>query len=188
MPCGNDNPRCDICCHSLEQTGHDSHMLCPTCANAVLKFLNETNLSDEYVHRIVAFAKEMVERGHAVEVAFQVPTFYGHAYPGAVRDGLVPEFGPPLVPILVQRVDGLRLVLGSCDAFDQAPDVQIERRPNGWAMFLHPASSGDPSGYVYFIDDGHSFVVPDSGVATPAIQIRQSEEVLAVVDRKKYIE
>ena len=38
--------------------------------------------------------------------------------------------------------------------------VQVERRPNGWAIFLHPIGGGDPSGYVYFLDDGRSFVLP----------------------------
>jgi len=33
-------------------------------------------------------------------------------------------------------------------------------RPHGWAIFLHPAGSGDSSAVVYFLDDGRSYVMP----------------------------
>ena len=39
------------------------------------------------------------------------------------------------------------------------PDIQIKRRRNGWMLFLHPVGGSDPSGYVFFLDDGRSLVV-----------------------------
>jgi hypothetical protein len=181
----NDIEQCDTCSHRIERKGDDWDMLCPNCADALSNFLDEAGLSGDCVDRLIAFVTRMIERSHDSQFVFQVPTYYGHAYPDAVVDGLVPEFGKPFVPILIQRAEGLRLVLGSSDPLRQAPDIAIERRPNGWALFLHPEIGGDPSGYVYFIDDGRSFVVPDCGITTPAIQTSEWDEVLALVDRRK---
>ncbi|HZL38339.1 MAG TPA: hypothetical protein VFC78_23700 [Tepidisphaeraceae bacterium] len=78
-----------------------------------------------------------------------------------------PEFGEPDVPIVIRRADGVRIVLGTHDYFDMhAPDIQIERRPRGWAIFLHPVGGGDASGFVYFLDDGRSFVLPERHLDT----------------------
>jgi hypothetical protein len=70
----------------------------------------------------------------------------------------LPEFDEPEVPILVCPADGLRIVLGTHDYNDYSkPDIQVERRHNGWIIFLHAMGGGDPSGYVVFLDDGRSF-------------------------------
>lgn len=107
---------------------------------------------------------------------FCVPTFYPSAC-----DGDEP-FGEPAVPIVAYEQDGLRVILGSDDTGNEtAPDIHIERRRNGWAIFLHPVGDGDPSGYVYFLDDGRSFVVPDGG-STPAIAVQSFESVTAELD------
>lgn len=94
------------------------------------------------------------------DLRLSVPTYYGHAATRTTRE--LPEFGEPLVPVLVRRAEGVRIVLGSHDYEDMnSPDIQVERRPKGWAIFLHPFPGGDPSGYVYFVDDGRSFVIPE---------------------------
>jgi hypothetical protein len=118
------------------------------------------------------------------ELKIYVPTFYGHAKAQEIEDGKQEEFDEPEVPILARPSAGLRIVLGSNDFFDNdAPDIQIERRPNGWAIFLHPAGDGDPSGYIYFIDDGRSFVVPERpGGSTPLIEQADYRVAQALVD------
>lgn len=94
------------------------------------------------------------------ELRLFVPAYYGHAAARTTRE--LPEFGEALVPVLIRRADGVRIVLGSHDYEDMNfPDIQVERRPNGWAIFLHPLSGGDASGYVYFVDDRRSFVLPE---------------------------
>ena len=102
-----------------------------------------------------------------------VPTYYGHAYADEIETEDRPDFGPPYAEVLVYSEDGVRIVLGSCDPKDtEMPDIKIERRPRGWAIFLHPEGGGDPSGYVYFLDDGRSFLVKEFEYGpTPAIEV-----------------
>jgi hypothetical protein len=93
------------------------------------------------------------------------------------------EFDDSRTPVVVREADGVRIVLGSHDYWDPAkPDIQIERRHKGWAIFLHPVGGSDPSGYVYFFDDGRSFVVAERGGATPAIRCRRSCDFVAEID------
>lgn len=79
----------------------------------------------------------------------------------------------------------MRVVLGTHDFEDMdKPDIQIERRPNGWAIFLHPIGGGDPSGLVYFLDDGRSYLVPD-GLGLPGsegIRIVEFNEEIPLID------
>jgi hypothetical protein len=126
---------------------------------------------------------EVVVPGNA-ELLIEVPTYYGAAYPELVADGVLRDFDRPHVPLLACSADGLRVVLGSHSRDDlDAPDVQIERRRNGWAIYLHPCGGGDPSGAVYFLDDGRSFVMPERG-STPAIEFIESDTELREVDHK----
>lgn len=81
-----------------------------------------------------------------------------------------PDFAPPHVPVLIHEADGIRLLLGTHDWEDNSkPDVQIERRPHGWAFFLHP-NAGDPIAMIYLLDDGRSYLLPES-FADPSIEI-----------------
>lgn len=97
------------------------------------------------------------------ELKLIVPTYVASVPEKADGSDDNPDFGGPYVPIIIREADGVRIVLGTHDYDDSyKPDVQIERRPNGWAIFLHP-SAGDPCGYVYFLDDGRSFLVPEWG-------------------------
>jgi hypothetical protein len=113
------------------------------------------------------------------ELKLLVPTYNGRAFASQVEKGTLSEFGVPRVPILVREADGLRIVLGSHDYDDKdAPDIQIERRPKGWVIFLHPWGPGDASGFVYYLDDGRSFLVKEIGsgaieVATTSDEIRE---------------
>jgi hypothetical protein len=63
----------------------------------------------------------------------------------------------------------VRVVLGSHDPEDPMPDVQIERRPNGWAIFLHPLGGSDPCAHVYFHDDGRSWLLKEQVGPTPEL-------------------
>ncbi len=107
------------------------------------------------------------------EFRLNVPTYNANLFPAQVAAGNLPEFGPPYVPVVIREAEGIRIVLGSNDYDDMhAPDIQIERRPRGWAIFLRPVGGGDVSGFVYFVDDGRSFLLPENGLgSTPAIEV-----------------
>lgn len=96
------------------------------------------------------------------ELKLYVPTYnHGEFRINEPPDDL-PDFGEPEVPVVIRDADGIRIVLGTHDYWDtKFPDVQIERRPGGWAIFLHPLAGSDASGYVYFLDDGRSFICPE---------------------------
>jgi hypothetical protein len=82
------------------------------------------------------------------------------------------DFSNPQVPVVVRGADGVRLVLGTHDYDNlEKPAIQIERRPNGWTIFLHPLGGSDASGYVCFLDDGRSFLIPELEGATEKIQV-----------------
>lgn len=118
------------------------------------------------------------------ELKMYVPTYNASAFAKEVEAGERPDFGDPYVPVVVRDAAGVRIVLGSHDYFDcDAPDIQIERRPNGWAIFLHPMGGGDPSGQAYFLDDGRSFVIPESHLgSTPPIVALKSDETVSEID------
>lgn len=95
-------------------------------------------------------------------IAMEIPTFFGHVREQTTANSTEPEFGPPFVEVSMYRQEGVRIIMHTpgIDDDDQ-PDIHIERRPRGWAIFLHPEGSNDPSGFIYFLDDGRSFVVPN---------------------------
>ena len=56
------------------------------------------------------------------------------------------DFDEPEVPVFVGSMEGVRIILGSHDYHDcSKPDVLIERRHNGWMIFLHPLAGSDPT-------------------------------------------
>ena len=86
-----------------------------------------------------------------------VPTYL------ATRDPNGPDCGEPQVPVLVGDAEGIRLLLGAEDWYDdEKPDVQIERRPHGWMIFVHP-NAGDAVGFLIMLDDGRTFFVHEYG-------------------------
>ena len=104
-----------------------------------------------------------------------VPTYYPKA--------AVDQFDKPRVPVSVHESDGLKLILGTPDPLSlEQPDVQIERRAHGWAVFVHPVAGGDPCGAVYFHDDGRSWFVreSDADIGTPRLQL--ADECPAEID------
>src|SRR3989442_10209151 len=99
------------------------------------------------------------------ELKLSVPTYYGAVH-GKQNILGSPDFDAPNVPVLIHEAEGVRIVLGTHDFNDlEKPDIQIERRPKGWAIFLHPVGGGDASGYVYFLDDGQSFLLKEDNWA-----------------------
>lgn len=100
--------------------------------------------------------------------AIEVPTFVGHQQ--SQNDGPQQEFVPPYVAILAYEEDGLRIILGSDDLDENSkPDLKIERRPHGWAFFLHP-NAGDPIAFIYLLDDGRSYLMRET-LTEPSIEI-----------------
>jgi len=118
------------------------------------------------------------------ELKLVVPTYNARCFANEVERGEKQEFGEPFVHVLVREADGVRIVLGSHDFSDNdKPDIQIERQPNGWAIFLHPVGGGDPCGYAYFLDDGRSFLVKEScHVTTPPIHVLAPDERVPELD------
>jgi hypothetical protein len=97
------------------------------------------------------------------ELKLTVPTYVANMPKKETEADDAGDFARPYVPVLIHQAEGVRIVLGTHNYEDyERPDVQIERRPNGWAIFLHP-SAGYPCGYVYFLDDGRSYLVPEWG-------------------------
>jgi hypothetical protein len=121
------------------------------------------------------------------ELILDVPTCNIDVSGPPAENAKIPDFGAPYVPLLVRSSSsGVRVVLGSHDYWEMtAPDVQIERRPGGWVIFLHPMGGGDPSGYVCFLDDGRSFVVqePDLGT-TPPVMVVEGDDIRAELDAR----
>src|SRR5258708_6745062 len=120
------------------------------------------------------------------ELRVWVPTYYGtqnemRAAVGEER----PEFGDPMFPVLARPADGLRIVLGSHDHFDtRVPDVQIGRRPRGWAFFLPPLAGCDAGGYVAILDDGRSYVAPEAdGGPPPPIKMVSWRDLIEELDK-----
>jgi hypothetical protein len=111
-----------------------------------------------------------------------VPTYYGMMYAKIDPHQNKEDFGEPVVPVLIRHAEGVRVVLGTHDFEDMTqPDIQIERRPQGWAIFLHPNGGGDASGMVYFLDDGRSYILPD-GLPSDEIRFVQFQEEIPLID------
>ena len=123
---------------------------------------------DNLMNRFLAqlgLSRSNRDSGHVRhKLEFSVPTFYGSA---GIANSESEEFREPFVPVLVTRCGGVRLVLGTFDYDDASkPDVHIERRPNGWAVFVHP-DGGDPAAFIYILDDGRTFILPEMNTSMP---------------------
>ncbi len=113
------------------------------------------------------------------ELKLFVPTNIGNLYPATQY--APPEFDKPYEPVLVREANGVRIVLGTHVYSNvEKPDVLIERRPNGWVVFLHPLGRGDASGIVCFHDDGRSYLLKEwSGPTPPIVVLEPGEKVPA---------
>lgn len=115
------------------------------------------------------------------ELMLTVPTYYGAAQANPKWYPDMEEFDEPSVPVLIREAEGVRIVLGTTNWQDfKRPDVQIERRPNGWAIFLRP-DGGDANAIVYFLDDGRSFLLPD-GMASNGIEVLSRDDEVRMID------
>jgi len=89
----------------------------------------------------------------------EVPTYYR---PQKRADGKLKSegFATPCVPIVVHEECGVRIALGACDWRQRnTPDIQIERRPNGWAIFVRTGDI-DPCALLFILDDARTVCVP----------------------------
>ncbi len=110
-----------------------------------------------------------------------VPTYNGRWLDGSEIE--LADFDEPSVPVLVHQADGVRVVLGTHDHDYEKPDIQIERRHNGWMIFLHPLGCSDASGYVVFLDDGRSFISKENGYGpTEPIEMVEHDDAIAELD------
>jgi hypothetical protein len=118
------------------------------------------------------------------EFRFSVPSYQARNCTEQVQLREALEFREPFVPVLIRRDNGVRVVLGSHEYEEmRQPDVYIERQPKGWLIALHPSAGGDPSGYVYFLDDGRSFLVKENVVgSTVPIEVLDCHERIPEID------
>ena len=93
-------------------------------------------------------------------IKMNVPTYNGK---WILDNPGLEDYDEPEVPILIHPAEGLRVVLGTHDFFDMSKsDIQLERRHNGWLLFLR-RDGGDPVGFVVFLDDGRTYVTIERG-------------------------
>jgi hypothetical protein len=185
--------RCLLCRRPLERAAALDGGLCAECADAVGAYIASHGLTARHNQLAITHLWEIgaatnryggPEQHRPLEWLVRAPTYYGSAKSADGAPVTQDEFDAPEVPVLVHSADGVRLVLGSHDYEDMSwPDLQVERRPKGWAIFLHPLGGGDPSGYVYFLDDGRSFVMPESAFgATPPIELMHHSDDFNEID------
>lgn len=123
--------------------------------------------------------KQAVEGLSEEELPLTVPTYYG-ALPTDQEKGPNYTYGgkqewdDPQMPVLIHAAEGLRAVLGSHDRHDYTvPDVHIERRPHGWALFINSLGGSDTAAVVYIHDDGRSWLVKDRSPSTPEMELAE---------------
>src|SRR5262249_13774896 len=93
-----------------------------------------------------------------------VPTYL------ASQDLNGPDFGESHVPVLIGEAEGIRLLLGADDWNDyEKRNIQIERRPRGWMIFVRH-NAGDAVGFFILMDDGRTFYVHKYG-AEPRMEV-----------------
>lgn len=185
--------KCQLCRRPLGSREQCRRGLCLGCVEEVADYLARFKLSDE--HRDIAInhlwtiaaASNRVgkpESHHVEALRLTVPTYYGSAKARYLPSPSTQEFDAPFVPILARSAEGIKLVLGSHDPDDpEAADIQVERRPGGWVIFLNPVPGGDSSGYICMLDDGRSYAVPESGIGTiERLRIRLYLEDVAEVN------
>jgi hypothetical protein len=97
-----------------------------------------------------------------------IPTYIG-SQPHDEQDN-PPDFAEPRVPVLVHESEGIRVLMGTHNWQDwDKPDIQIERRPHGWAVFIHP-NAGDPVAFLYMLDNGKTYLMPEK-YTEPALEV-----------------
>ena len=117
------------------------------------------------------------------ELKIYAKTYYGNVPEEQTEARKLAEFDFPDIPIVIRPADGVRIALGTHDFWNlEFPDIQIERRPGGWAVFIHAVPGDDPSGFVYILDDGRSYVNIEHGSSLP-LRFLEEEEMPPELDR-----
>ena len=108
------------------------------------------------------------ERGEPAMWKLAVPTYVASQPHGDETDW--PDFAEPSVPVAIHETGGIRVIMGTHDWKDNdKPDIQIERRPHGWAVFINP-DDGDTVAYIYILDTGETYLVAEEW-ARPRLNI-----------------
>ncbi len=96
------------------------------------------------------------------QLSLRLPTYNGTLFHEEVFNEEMAEYGAPRVPVSISYDLGLRVILGASDEkeIDRKPDLLIEKHPNGWAIFIHPAGS-DPSCAIYLLPGARTVIVPE---------------------------
>lgn len=188
--------RCLLCRRPVRFWRIGDARFCDECAERVGKYMKAHSLTDAYASLAIKHLWEIggangwygaPEPHYVPEFLLRVPTFYGNVNGENPERAIHDDFDQPFIPVLVREADGVRVVLGShCSDDLDVPDILIERRPRGWTIFLHPVGSSDPSGYVFFNDDGSSFALPEGEWSpTPPIRMLPRHTPIAAIDHLK---
>lgn len=125
---------------------------------AALEYYESAGMGQAHADRIRGIRDSL--QAATSDYKLNAPTYYGST--PEHEAGKLPEWGSPKVPLVAYEAEGLRVVLGTHDLDDMSrPDIQIERRAQGWTIFLHPIGGGDSAGFAYILDDGRCFVQPE---------------------------
>ena len=115
------------------------------------------------------------------ELKLYAPTYY-RGSPALKGCGKL-EFDDPASQCSFTPPMGFGLYWVVTSQWTEMPPTFRSSRPNGWAIFLQPVAGGDPCGYVYFIDDGRSYLVPESDFgSTPPIRVLHCNETVPEID------
>lgn len=102
----------------------------------------------------------------------------------------IPTYNPesckesePRIPVCIHTDDGICINLGTDDPANRnGPNVQIERRKNGYVVFIRTVAGWDQTCYVYMLDDGRCFVLPENNTRGPGgnTQFIDRKEAVAI--------
>jgi hypothetical protein len=185
--------KCLLCRRPLGEGSKCRNRLCLGCADEVDAYLYHFHLEDKSralaIEHLWAIGSVLNRYGHPEqpsipELRLLAPTYYGATSTENLPSPNTEEFDAPFVPVLAQSADGIRVVLGSHDWLAEAPDIAVERRSGGWLIFLHPAGGGDESGFIIFLDDGRSYLIPEGTSFTERIELRRSFDEVPELDAR----
>lgn len=94
----------------------------------------------------------------AYKLLMRVPTY--HRFTEEAQDA---DFGEPLAQVMIREAEGVLIELqkpGHEEGGDDNPDIVIERRRGGWAVFIRH-DQGDTDCVVCILDEGRTVICPE---------------------------